>query len=311
MVYNYQVKREILNSPYDRIARKYDHLFGDRNPYYHAVNRCEKQLFEDWAPLNGNCGRALDVGCGTGFHTKWLVDRGFDSLGIDKSRDMIEVANANSAGWDGRKEFKVIDVEDMARLPRNTYGVVFCLGSVLNHLEDWKGFAQLISERLTDGGSFFFSYDNMDGIDVIARALLRQFAGYSDSYVRDILFGRVKALLTGNSFHNHWRVSMGEATVEIPLKYERTRKWRLFLEEAGLSVCDLRGTHVLDCFDRSLLRASAGTNLIKERQTTWRQRCLGATDRVVARKLYHIAANIVGMAVKTRKERRQAETVPF
>jgi SAM-dependent methyltransferase len=38
-------------------------------------------------------GRALDVGCGTGTHARFLASRGFDVLGIDVAPRAIELAN--------------------------------------------------------------------------------------------------------------------------------------------------------------------------------------------------------------------------
>jgi 2-polyprenyl-3-methyl-5-hydroxy-6-metoxy-1,4-benzoquinol methylase len=293
------MKQQIGKNPYDRIAPQYDSLFGEHNPYYKAVNQCERELFEDWISEPASHQLALDVGCGTGFHTKWLTDRGFNAIGIDKSTEMIQIAKANSVGWNGDNEFKVMNVDDLAQMSEGIYSVVLCLGSVLNHLEDWKGFAKLVASRLRNGGLFFFSYDNIDGVDVIARILLRQFAGYSEAYIRDILFGRLRARFTGKCFNNHWRVCTDGAEVEVPLKYEHTHKWRWFLEEAGLKLCELRGTHLLDCFDQSLLQASAGIDVsVRETRCSWPRKWLRNTDRVLARRLHHIAANVVGIAVK-------------
>ncbi|GAA1929825.1 class I SAM-dependent methyltransferase [Nocardioides hwasunensis] len=37
-------------------------------------------------------GRALDLGCGRGAHTKLLVDRGWDAIGVDNVRQAVDVA---------------------------------------------------------------------------------------------------------------------------------------------------------------------------------------------------------------------------
>jgi SAM-dependent methyltransferase len=37
-------------------------------------------------------GRALDTACGTGRHTKYLAEKGFDTIGIDCSPEMLELA---------------------------------------------------------------------------------------------------------------------------------------------------------------------------------------------------------------------------
>ncbi|NVB79487.1 MAG: class I SAM-dependent methyltransferase [Kofleriaceae bacterium] len=43
-------------------------------------------------------GRALDAGCGTGRHSRYLVDRGHDVLGIDLTPEMLAYASANVRG---------------------------------------------------------------------------------------------------------------------------------------------------------------------------------------------------------------------
>src|SRR6266700_1647915 len=220
MIYNLHIEQDAGKTPYDRIASEYDYLFGEHNPYYESLSRREWEIFEDSVPRPRGAQLALDVGCGTGFHTKWLTDRGFDAVGIDQSKGMIHVAQAKSLTWQRRSEFKVMDVNDLEQMPEGVLAVVLCLGSVLNHLDDWRTFAKLVSRRLADGGLFLFSYDNIDGIDVIARALLRQFAGYSDAYIREVLYGRIKARLVGKTFKNHWRVYATGGQVEVPLQYE-------------------------------------------------------------------------------------------
>lgn len=298
-MYNLSMNQEADTSPYDQIAPEYDALFGDHNPYYQSVNRCERELFQKWVSRQTSGRHALDIGCGTGFHTKWLVDHGFETTGIDKSKAMIHVAEAKSREWGGFSNFMVMDVSDLDRIPEDSFDVILCLGSTLNHFKDWKRVAKLLAKRLAPGGIFLFSYDNVDGIDVIARVLLRQFAGYTDAYIREILFGRMKARIVGESFSNHWRVHTNNGEIQVPLRYEHTKKWRMFLREAGLRLCEVRGTHVFDCFDSGLLQASAGINIVeKQIRFNGLRKYLRTLDRILARRLHFIAAHVVGVAVK-------------
>src|SRR5262245_46034173 len=49
--------------------------------------------------------RALDIGCGTGTHSLWLAEQGFDVLGVDVSALAIERAQEKAAGKSGRCRF--------------------------------------------------------------------------------------------------------------------------------------------------------------------------------------------------------------
>lgn len=55
-----------------------------------------RALYADAAALvpHGNGARWLDVGCGPGLLTRIAAERGYDALGVDTSRAMIELARA-------------------------------------------------------------------------------------------------------------------------------------------------------------------------------------------------------------------------
>lgn len=57
----------------------------------------------------------LDVGCGPGFHSKYLISKGFKVIGIDFSEKMIEIANRETPEGD----FRVMDIRDLSDLNLN------------------------------------------------------------------------------------------------------------------------------------------------------------------------------------------------
>ena len=89
-------------SGYARWASTYD---AAPNPLIHAEEPAVHALV-DALPA----GRALDAACGTGRHTKYLVARGHDVVGVDASDAMLERARAAVPGVDFR-------VGDLAALP--------------------------------------------------------------------------------------------------------------------------------------------------------------------------------------------------
>jgi len=74
----------------------------------------------------------LDAGCGTGRYALELARCGYIVEGIDRSADLIDVANRASADAKGGVSF---DVGDIADLPRGRYDGILCRG-VLNDVVD-------------------------------------------------------------------------------------------------------------------------------------------------------------------------------
>jgi SAM-dependent methyltransferase len=83
--------REQTQAYYDRHATQYDKRTGFAPDTGQAYN-----FTRYFAPfLDGalpSTGRVLEIGCGTGFYTQWLVERGLSVIGMDLSPQMIELA---------------------------------------------------------------------------------------------------------------------------------------------------------------------------------------------------------------------------
>jgi 2-polyprenyl-3-methyl-5-hydroxy-6-metoxy-1,4-benzoquinol methylase len=74
-------------------------------------------------------GRVLDVGCGTGDYCGRLASDGYEALGVDLDREMIDVAARRFP--DAR--FSVLGMADLASLG-GRHDAIFCIGNVLAHL---------------------------------------------------------------------------------------------------------------------------------------------------------------------------------
>lgn len=71
--------------------------------------------------------KILDVACGPGHDTDYLTKKGFDCLGIDLSKKMIEYAKKNYQG-----KFKVMDFFNL-KFKANTFDGIWC-SSALTHV---------------------------------------------------------------------------------------------------------------------------------------------------------------------------------
>lgn len=83
---------------------------------YYLAYRDIPQLLREY--VTGT--RALDFGCGTGRSTRFLRQHGFDVVGIDISRDMVEKGRQ----LDPAGDYRVIAADDFSRLENGSYDVV-------------------------------------------------------------------------------------------------------------------------------------------------------------------------------------------
>lgn len=125
----------------------------------HALNKpfsdanCSKYLVELGAmftllpppPL-----RLLDIGCGTGWTSRFFARRGYDTLGIDICPDMIDAARELSER-DGleRVRFEVADYETMET--RGDFDIAVFYDS-LHHAVDEEAALRMACEALKPGG---------------------------------------------------------------------------------------------------------------------------------------------------------------
>jgi SAM-dependent methyltransferase len=79
-------------------------------------------------------GRILDLGCGTGEHSRFLASRGFEVTGIDSSPSMI--AKATDTPVPPNLTFLEGDITGVGRLVSGTFDGAICVGNTLPHLTD-------------------------------------------------------------------------------------------------------------------------------------------------------------------------------
>ena len=83
--------REETRAYYDRNAEIYDAKTGfdlDSGQMYN-LRRYFQAFLDDNVPTSG---RILELGCGTGFYTRWLAQRGLDVVAMDISANMLAQA---------------------------------------------------------------------------------------------------------------------------------------------------------------------------------------------------------------------------
>jgi SAM-dependent methyltransferase len=79
-------------------------------------------------------GRVLDLGCGTGEHSRFLASKDFDVTGIDSSPAML--AKAAEAPMPTNLRFVQGDITDVASAVAGTFDAAICVGNTLPHVQD-------------------------------------------------------------------------------------------------------------------------------------------------------------------------------
>jgi ubiquinone/menaquinone biosynthesis C-methylase UbiE len=99
--------------------------------------------------------RVLDVGCGTGFYSLWLSEKGAKVLGIDSSQEMIKIAKEKASKKELNAKFLIGNVTDM-KVEDGVFDVVLSTLVLMNVKELDKAVSELV--RVTrNGGDIIIS----------------------------------------------------------------------------------------------------------------------------------------------------------
>lgn len=108
----------------------------------------------------GNGGnKVLDLACGTGSFSKELLNRGYSVFGIDKSADMLTVADNKCSG---NASFIQCDMTDFQLKDKFDYCI--CMLDSINHLEninDVENCVNSVFDCLNPGGLFIFDVNTV------------------------------------------------------------------------------------------------------------------------------------------------------
>jgi SAM-dependent methyltransferase len=108
----------------------------------------------------GRCGirgrRVLEVACGTGNHTRLLLERGFEVTGVDISDDMLRIARSKVKG---RAKFLRADMRDLDAVVEGKYDAAICLFSSISYnltIKDLRRAIQGLYDHLAEPGVVVF-----------------------------------------------------------------------------------------------------------------------------------------------------------
>jgi len=128
-------------------------------------------------------GPTVDVGCGSGRDTAWLAANGFDVVGVDASKGLIEEAQRRHPGVD----FTSDTLPALRTLENRTFTNVLC-ETVIMHLgaEGAAASARRLAALLAPNGVLYLSWRVTEGQDV-RDPKGRLYAAFETSLITDAI----------------------------------------------------------------------------------------------------------------------------
>ena len=151
------------------LAEHYSWMFGDFN----AKVRDNKDFFKLTGIEPRSGGKALDLGCGSGFQSIALEKLGFRVLSVDMCETLLNELRNRSAGRDiNAVQGDILDHSVYA--DKGPFEVAVCMGDTLTHLQETQEVSALLANiypHLEEGGRLALSFrdltDELKGIDRI------------------------------------------------------------------------------------------------------------------------------------------------
>lgn len=135
---------------------------------YRRLVAWPERIEREWPFLSralGTAGRLLDLGSGTGEHSRFLASKGFEVVGIDSSAAML--AAATDAPLPPNLTFLEGDISDVERLTSGLFDGAICLGNTLPLLRERDALARLFTGlrvRLRPGAPLVLQVLNYDKV---------------------------------------------------------------------------------------------------------------------------------------------------
>ncbi len=120
----------------------------------HDINPLRISFIQDYADVQGK--RIVDVGCGGGILTEGLAKKGADTLGIDLSEDLLDIAELHGLESGINARYKKVSAESLAEQEPASFDHVTCM-EMLEHVPDPGSIISACATLVKPGGMVFFS----------------------------------------------------------------------------------------------------------------------------------------------------------
>lgn len=127
----------------------------------------EKSILEKWykiidTVLSTNINNVLELGCGSGNVTAYLLEKGYEVVGIDNSIEMLTLAHEKTLKY---KDKVIILNQDINNIDLDIYDIdmIIATNDILNYIYEEKSLTNIFQfsfNHLKKGGILFFDYSS-------------------------------------------------------------------------------------------------------------------------------------------------------
>lgn len=192
----------------------------------------------------------IDLGCGTGEHSRFLAGEGFQALGIDRSETML--AKAQEKPLPPNLQFVLGEIQSLGKVVKDRFGAAISLGNTLVHLTERQDLERVfasLAHVLEPEGIFLFQILNYERIfEKNIRYLPLNFRREEDG---EIIFVRLMEFLDEGRIRFCPTTLKYNPLADSPVQVVRSRMtqlrgWRRadlipLLQSAGFSILSIHG----------------------------------------------------------------------
>lgn len=142
------------------LADHYEWMFG--LPFETKVAE-QKAILDEFAGTNARGGLAVDLGCGSGFQSFALAERGYQVLAVDSSKKLLRELSARIGSRNiTTKHGDLRELDDLVQ--PGSVEIAVCMGDTLTHLSGRTEVSDLfhaVARALKPGGRFVITYRDL------------------------------------------------------------------------------------------------------------------------------------------------------
>ncbi|MFZ7116804.1 MAG: class I SAM-dependent methyltransferase [Bacteroidota bacterium] len=173
--------QETFNT-WNKVAKLYQEKFSGLRIY-------DRSYDEFYSTLKNKNARLLDIGCGPGIITGYLLSKNPDLLidGIDISPNMISLAQKNYP----KATFQVMDSRDIKKIRQKYHGIIcgFCLPYLSEH--EATSLIKDVYDLLNENGTFYISFVDGDPVNSGYKTASTGDRTYFNYYKTDFLIDKL------------------------------------------------------------------------------------------------------------------------